>query len=221
MDPYNNAQPNNFNGMPNSSGPAFPYINKGINEVKGYYDPYTSNANDPEGIVARIMSNFNQSPGQMKSNEEKLRAQNNTAAATGRGTSGMHMRDQGDLASSLYSEQMQEYIKNVLDQQNLGLNAAHGAAGDIGNLYGSAGSGAHQEDIQNRSDKSALISAIMKAIGTAGGAALAGPPGATAGAGLSEWLTKLFSKEPSNEDQGYGFNNPGYSNLHSSYNNNL
>jgi hypothetical protein len=214
MDPnYYNSQPNNFNGMPGSNGPSFPYANKAINEVKGYYDPYTSNANDPEGIVARIMGNFNQSPGQIKSNQERLNAADNTAAAQGRSLSPMHMRDQGDLASALYSEQMQQYIKNVLDQQNLGLNASTSAAGDIGNLYNSAGTAAHQDELQKQSDKNSLISAIMQAIGTMGGAAIGGPAGAAAGGAAGTGLSKFFSKQPEQNDmRGYGFNNPNYSN---------
>lgn len=218
MDPYNNAQPNNFQGMPNSRGPAFPYINKGINEVKGYYDPYTEYASNPEDFMSRIMESFKQNPGQLKSNELRMNAMDNTAASQGRSLSPNHMRDQGDLAGALYNQDMQQYIDNIFKQQGLSLQAAQGASGDIGNLYGSAGTAAHQDDIQKRSDKSALTSAIIQALGTAAGGALGGPPGAAAGAGLSQWLKKLFSPGASDQEEGYGFNNPGYSNLNSSYN---
>lgn len=221
MDPYNNNQPNNFNGMPNSSGPAFPYLNQGINEVKGYYDPYTSNASDPQGFLAKIMEGFKQNPGQLRANDLRMKAHTGAAAASGRINNPAYEEEHGDLAGALYNEDMQQYIKNILDQQNLGLNAAHGAAGDIGNLYGSAGTAAHQDDIQKRSDKAALMSSIIQALGTAAGGALGGPPGAAAGGAGASWLAKLFNKQPSNEDQGYGFNNPGYSNLHSAYNNRL
>ncbi len=220
MDPYNNSQPNNFNGMPNSNGPSFPYINKGINEVKGYYDPYTSNASDPQGFLAKIMEGFQQNPGQLRANDLRMKAHTGAAAASGRINNPAYEEEQGDLASSLYNQDMQQYIQNILAQQQLGLGAAQGAAGDISNLYGTAGTAAHQDDVQKRSDKSALTSAIMQALGTAAGGALGGPPGAALGGAGASWLSKLFGNSHSNQDQGYGFNNPGYSNLNSSYNNN-
>lgn len=193
MDPYNNAQPNNFSGMPNSSGPAFPYLNQGINEVKGYYDPYTEYASNPEDFMSRIMESFKQNPGQIKSNEIRMNAMDNTAASQGRALSPNHMREQGDLAGALYNQDMQQYIDNIFKQQGLGLQAAQGASGDIGNLYGSAGTAAHQDDIQKRSDKAALISSIIQAIGTMGGAAIGGPPGAAAGSTLAGLLNNHSS----------------------------
>lgn len=186
MDPYNNTQPNNFQGMPNSNGPAFPYINKGINETKGYYDPYTSNANDPEGFLARIMESFKQNPGQIKSNEIRMNSMDNTAASQGRALSPMHMRDQGDLAGALYNQDMQQYIDNIFKQQGLGLQAAQGASGDISNLYNQGGQYAYKDQQQQEHDKRALMSAIMQAFGMAAGGAVGGAPGAKIGASLGQ-----------------------------------
>lgn len=219
MDPYNTNQPNYLQGLPGSNNAAFPFVNKAIGEVKNYYDPYTEYARNPEDFLARISESFKQNPGQIRANQERMSAMDNTAASQGRALSPMHMRDQGDLASSLYNQDMQQYIQNILAQQQLGLGAAQGASGDISNLYGDLGEYAERDQRQGQADKNALISSIIQAMGTAAGGALGGPPGAAAGGAGASWLAKLFNKSPSNEPQGYGFNNPGYSNLNSSYNN--
>ena len=218
MDPYNTNQPNYLQGFPDSKNAAFPFLNKAIGEVKDYYDPYTEYARNPEDFLARISESFKQNPGQIRANQERMTAMANTAASQGRSLSPMHMRDQGDLASALYNQDMQQYIENIFKQQGLGLQAAQGASGDVSNLYGDLGEYAERDQRQGKADKNALISSIIQALGTAAGGALGGPPGAAAGGAGASWLAKLFGDNGSDDEQGYGFNNPGYSNLNSSYN---
>lgn len=196
MDPYNRNQPNYFQGLPSANNASAPYANKALGEVKNYYDPYTAYAGDPEGLLARIMGNFEQSPGQMRANQERLMAQSNTAASQGRALSPMQIKEQGDLASALTSEQMQQYIQNVLAQQQLGLGAAQGAAGDVGNIYNQQGAYAYQDQRENKNNRNAFLSSLIQALATGAGGLLGGPPGAAAGAGLSS----LFSPTKTGND---------------------
>lgn len=209
MDPYNNQpynnQPNNFAGMPNSNGPSFPYTNRAINETKSYYDPYTEYARNPEDFLARISQSFKQNPGQIRANDIRMKEHTGAAAASGRINNPQYEEEHGDLASSLYNQDMQQYIDNIMKQQGLGLQAAQGASGDIGNLYNTAGTAAHQKDTQDRTDKNALISAILQAIGTMGGAYLGGPPGAAAGNAAGKGLSNMFS--PKDNYNGGNFSN--------------
>lgn len=221
MDPnYNSQNPNYFQGMPYADkNPAMPYINKAMGEVKGYYDPYTNNAANPEFNIDRIAANFKKSPAFNQAYDDRARAHEAAAAASGRINNPSFGREMGDLASSFYTDEMRKYIQDVMGQQGLGLQAAGMASGDVSNLYGQGGNLAFQQDTQERKNQQDIMRSIINALGTAGGAALGGAPGAVGGKSLSDILYKMFGGGSSPEpEQGYGFNNPMYSNLNSSYN---
>jgi hypothetical protein len=180
MDPNNNQQM--MTQLPQSNNAFMPYGNRAMEETRNYYNPYTSAGADPAAQLMHMQQSFQQSPGQLRANEQKMRQLQGTAMAQGRFRSPGHLEESGDLASSLYNQDMQQYIQNFLQQQQLGLQGAQGASGDINNILGTQGSYAENAQQQKEKDKRALISSIMQALGMAGGAVVGGYTGGPVGA---------------------------------------
>jgi|SRR5712675_3749130 len=216
MDPYKNQpynnQPNPFQGLSKYNGPSTPYTGQALNEVKGYYDPYTEYARNPEDFLSRISQSFKQNPGQIRANDIRMKEHTGAAAASGRINNPQYEEEHGDLASALYNQDMQQYIDNIMKQQGLGFQAAQGAAGDVSNILGEEGAYAERASRQKQQDENAQWQAIIKAIGMMGGAYLGGPAGAAAGGQLAGQFAPGGGNEP---EQGYGYNNPNYSNRNS------
>lgn len=171
--------------LPESNNAFMPYGNRAMEETRRYYDPYTNAGADPASQLMRMQESFQQSPGQIRAGEQKQRQLQGTAMAQGRFRSPGHLEESGDLASTLYNQDMQQYIQNFLAQQQLGLQGAQGASGDITNILGNQGELAYKDQQQKEKDKRAVMSAVMQALGMGTGAALGsfgGPAGMIQGA---------------------------------------
>jgi hypothetical protein len=212
MDPNQNQ--NYFQGLPNSNLSAMPYTNRAIGEVKGYYDPYTQYGNNPQDFVNQIYGSFQDSPALQREREMAGKGLTSAAAASGRINNPAYEKQYGDLMGSLGSDQMRRYFEDVMKERGLGLQAAQGAAGDVGNLYNQAGGLSYQHDrerdLQKRQNKNDMWNTGFRALGTAAGAYLGGAPGAAGGDKLADWLYNYFNKgsEPDSGDYGRGAFNP-------------
>lgn len=196
MDPnYNYMQ-----GLPNQNLSAMPYMNKAIGEVKGYYDPYTQYANNPQDFVNQIYGSFQDSPALRRERELAGKGLTSAAAASGRINNPAYEREYGDLMGSLGSEQMRRYYEDVMKERGLGLQASMGAAGDVGNLYNQAGELSYQHDrereLQRRQNQSDLWQTGLRTLGTAAGAYFGGAPGAAGGDKLAQMLYSWFGGSP-------------------------
>lgn len=200
--------PNYFEGLPNQNNAAMPYMNKAIGEVKGYYDPYTQYANNPQDFINSIYSSFQDSPALQRERELAGKGLTSAAAASGRINNPAYERQYADLMGSLGSEQMRRYMQDVMAERGLGFQAAQGAAGDIGNIYNQAGGLSFQQDLQKKSDKRGMWDSLLKGLFGLGGAAIGGAPGAAVGAGLSNWFSDQNSAPSSGMSQGMGSYNP-------------
>jgi hypothetical protein len=195
--------PNQFNylqGFPNQNNPAMPYINQAIGETKGYYDPYTQYGNNPQDFTNKIYESFQDSPALQRERDLAGKGLRSAAAASGRINNPAYEREYADLMGALGSDQMRRYYEDVMKERGLGLQAAQGAAGDIGNLYNQAGGLSFQLDREKRQNKNDILNSILKGLGTMGGAALGGAPGSALGA----WLSSLFHKGSSPSEESYG-----------------
>ena len=195
MDPYNN-----FQGMPGGKSGAMPYMNQAINEVKGYYDPFTQYGAAPEEFVNKIYSSFKDSPVFQRERDERLKGLTSAAAASGRINNPAYEREYGDLGGSMMSDQMRRYFQDVMGERGLGLQAAQGAAGDVGNLYNQAGGLEFQREQQQKQNQYDMWRSLIGGAGTAVGGALGGPLGTMAG----NWFSNLFNNNSGgNQNQGY------------------
>lgn len=195
-------------GGSNPAKAAMPYLNEAKGVVNETYNPYIQRGNEaygqlnpaysqalqnPQEILGQFMQNY-QPSGQYNYQHDLLsKSIGNTAAAGGYAGNPEHMRQQGELTQKLSSLDMQNWINNLMGIRNQGLQGLQGfnnqgfeAAGarssDLGNILGSQGTLAYQEQVQKASKRNALIQQLMKALGAGTGAALAGPTGAIAGA---------------------------------------
>jgi len=196
MDPnYNYMQ-----GLPNQNNSAMPYINKAIGETKGYYDPYTQYGNNPQDFVNQIYGSFQDSPALQRERDLAGKGLRSAAAASGRINNPAYEREYGDLMGALGSDQMRRYYQDVMGERDRGLQASMGAAGDIGTLYNQAGGLSFQQDREKKQNQNDIWNSIIKGLGTLGGQALGGAPGSA----LGSWLSSLFHKGSSPDEQSYG-----------------
>lgn len=179
-----------FQGLNHSNNPAYGFLNQGANAMQSYYNPYTQFASNPQDFINSIYGSFQDSPVLQREREQRLKGLTSRAAASGRINNPAYEEEYADLAGNLMSDQMRRYLQDVMGERQLGFQASQGAASDIGNIYGSGSQLAAQENLQNKSDKNAWLSALIKGATTLGGAALGGPAGGAVGGVLGQGLNK-------------------------------
>jgi hypothetical protein len=157
-----------------------PYIQPGINAANRADTEYGRLLDDPSGLINAIMESYKPSEG-YKFKEKHLRqGAGNTAAAGGFAGTQYDVGNQSDMVNALLSDDMQQYLTNVLGVHGTGLagkenvatrgfNASTGLAdylaGNMGNQAGLAFHGGQQRMGNNAGFNNSLLNAA----GTLGG----------------------------------------------------
>lgn len=159
-----------------------PYVQQG-QRVGGLYEGTAGQmAQNPQDYLNQLMQSYQESPAFERQRNDALGAMQNSAAAGGMVGSPADQQSQGQLASSLASEDMQKWLSQVLGIQGTGMNAqqdiygkGYGAAGGIANTFGSnAGLAFNQAQQKNQAAQDRLTG-ILKLLG--GSAAAVFSPG--------------------------------------------
>jgi hypothetical protein len=165
-----------LNKIPGMEHDAYdPYITQGKEAGGIMGDQYGEMSQDPSGLINRLMQNYKQSEGFQFKRDQALKAAGNSAAAGGMRGSALDVGNQVDLENRLQSQDMQEWLQNVLGVQQQGLqgeqhlfdtgyDATKTMTGDISNVYGMK---EQQGMLQNQQYRDMLIQAL-KAMASAG-----------------------------------------------------
>jgi len=114
-----------------------PYIKEG-EAAYGRTSPlYQSMSQDPTSFVNQLMEQYTPSEGYQAKQKEMMQAAQNAAAQGGYAGTPYAQQQQADLTKSLLSQDMQEFLGNVLGIQDRGLAGEEGA---IGRGFQSSGS---------------------------------------------------------------------------------
>ena len=169
-----------------------PYIARG-KDAYGKLDPiYSQMLQDPTAFLNALMQQYEPSRGYQMKRDEALGAAANSAAAGGMRGSFGDMTGQSRLAQSLMSDDMQQWLQNVMGLQNKGLQGQQGfyntgydasksLGGDLSNVYGTQGQLAFQGQANANKSASDLVSALLGAGAMGAGSYM----GAKAGAGAA------------------------------------
>jgi hypothetical protein len=215
MNPADVAMPYFKNIEQMQRGQFNPYAPEGMQDQGGLGQQYYGMGTDPTGHLNDLMGQYQESPGFRRQMEEAMKMARYGAAGSGMGGTESALMDQGALAGALQSQDMQQWLQNVMGVQNQGMQGQERQMGDLWNNMGTQGTLGFQGQQQKNSDRNSLWKAGLQGIGSLGGAFLGGPMGAMAGNKLGGWLggnqgdTSGFAAQPM---QGYGYNNPDYSN---------
>lgn len=176
-----------------------PYINQG-KEAYGQINPiYGSMAQDPMAYLQQLMQGYQPSQGYQQRRDEALTAAGNTAAAGGMRGSFQDIKGQGRLADSLLTDDMQQWLKNVMGVQNNGLqglgqfynngyDASKNLAGDLSNVFGTQGQLAFQDQSQKNRNAQNQFSGLGSLAGGLLGFGAGGLPGAFVGTQIGQSL---------------------------------
>ncbi len=118
-----------------------PYANAGRNAL-GNYQNFLNPMQDPNKYFNDIMSKYQESPYAHFQQNEAMNAGNNAASASGMLGSTAHSNANMAMSRNLSSQDMQQYLQNILGigntymggQQNL-MNQGFNAAGARANMY--------------------------------------------------------------------------------------
>lgn len=152
---------------------AKPFINRGEEQYGGLNDIYMQMRDDPAAFLESIMGNYEPSARYQQALKHGTQAASAAAAAGGYRGAPEDQEMQGRLAQSLMSDDMQNYINNILGIQtqglggsqgfyNQGYQAATGLGSDLSNLYSSQGSLAVNDYRQNAQQKQDLQNALLQ-----------------------------------------------------------
>lgn len=175
-----------------------PYMQQGQSAYNQYSPILNQMTQDPAAYLSQLMSGYEESPYYSNMRDEALKAASATAAAGGRRGTPQDMAQQAKLSAALTGEGMQNWLQNVFNLQNQGLqgqqhlyDVGYGAAGqygsDMSNYLGQQGTLAYQKQLADNEKKQARKNMLLKALTTIGGGALGsvfGPAGIAAGAAL-------------------------------------
>jgi len=176
-----------------------PYVNRGEQANQQAGDIYSQLSADPQAFLQQIMQGYKPTEGYKYQSKMAQDAAHNAAAAGGYVGGEFDQRNRADLANTFASQDMQQYINNILQMQGTGLaglqnqgqmgfQASGGLADYLGNAYGNRAqfeTGGKQFQQQGRNN---LASGLLGAAGTMGGAYLGGPMGAQMGGQLGSRL---------------------------------
>lgn len=169
-----------------------PYVNAGLDASNQTKSAYEELLNDPTGFINKIMENYQPSEGYNFQKGLLTKDLSNTAAAGGVAGTPLDQLNQGQQIQGLLSQDMQQFLSNILNVHTQGLNGEEGIASrgfdatknltdTLGNNLTQQGGLAFQDQQQKNQNKSDLWSMFGKALGAGTGFALGGAPGAAAG----------------------------------------
>lgn len=172
-----------------------PYVNTGLDASGKTKSKYENLMNDPTDFINKLMDGYKPSEGYQFQKDQLTKDLSNTAAAGGVAGTPLDQMNQGQGIQKLLSEDMQQFLKNVLGVFGKGLEGEEGIAGrgfdaskNLTDLLGGAlnqkGGLAFQDQQQKDKNKNDLWSMFGKALGGGAGFALGGVPGAAVGAGI-------------------------------------
>lgn len=132
-----------FQQIPGALSPYFsPYMHPEIgNQLQGQYGQM---ANDPTGMLSKIGSQYQQSPGYQWQLNQALQAGNNASAAGGASGTPANQQQQMQMATGMANQNYQQYLQNAMGMMGAGQQG-------LGDLYktGAAASGAYGTDLAN------------------------------------------------------------------------
>lgn len=157
-----------------------PYIQQGQQAWKGLEPIYGQMSQNPNDFLSSIFSNYQQSPGFQRQQQNALQAGNNSAAAGGFAGTNQHRSDQMDLAQALQGQDMQQFLQNILGIQGSGMSGLENAntrgfegarslTDLLANVGGSRASLSYQNGANNRNNQMFGMSQIGGGLGRMGG----------------------------------------------------
>lgn len=181
-----------LSGGSNPANAAMPYLDQARDTVKPYFDPYiqqgqnaydtmnpvlTDMSTDPTGFLEALMKHYQPSSGYQLKYDNMSKAAGNTAAAGGMRGSLSDISDQARLTDMLMSEDMQQWLQNVLGIQgaglsgqsnlyNTGYDASKSLSGDLSNILGTQSQLAFQGQRENNQNQSDLAGGFLNGFGS-------------------------------------------------------
>lgn len=182
-----------LHGGKNPADAAQPYLEQIPGTIKPYLDPYAQTGleakdrltpeyeqlmSDPAAFINKLMEGYTPSEGYQARKDELTSMAGGTAAAGGfRGTE-TDIRNQSDIINRLMSQDMQDYLKNVLGAYQTGLSgeaglmqqglgAGESLASSLANVLGTQATTAFQGAQQQEANKNALLRAALGLGGSA------------------------------------------------------
>lgn len=200
-----------FSGGSNPADAAMPYLNKVEPLERENYSPYINRGNDaasnlspqfeqmtkdPAAFLEMLMGSYEPSKGYGLRRDEALRSAGNSAAAGGMRGSINDINNEAHITDSLLSDDMQQWLQNVLGIQGTGMSgeshfadegydATKNMTSDLSNLFGTQSQLAFQGAANQNKTSSDMMSGLMKMLGTVGGWSVGGPAGGSIGGNLA------------------------------------
>ena len=191
-DPMAEAKPFLDQARQTSAATYNPFIEQG-GRARDMLEPqYGNMTQNPGDFISKILEQYSQSPGAKFQEDRGLQAMRNSAAAGGFSGTGYDQEQQGEFAQNLSSQDMQQWLQNVLGAQGAGMaglegmtdrgfNAGSNLQDIVNGILGNQAQGAFNRGEQKNADRDARIQTLGRILGaTAGGAAGAGMFGSTA-----------------------------------------
>lgn len=149
-----------------------PFIEPGKTAGPILSEQFGQMAQDPTSIINAIMGQYQPSQGYQFEKGELQRALSNTAAAGGMRGTPFEQEQQGKLVQGLLSQDMQDWLRNVLGVQQAGLageqglfgtgaGVAQGMASDLANVLGQQAQYAFQGNQARQQRGSDLLSGVL------------------------------------------------------------
>jgi len=171
------------------------YVNQGKDASGKTKSQYEDMMNDPTGFINKLMEGYKTSEGFNFKKDLLTKELGNTAAAGGVAGTPLDQMNQAQGIDGLLSQDMQEWLSNVLGRYDTGLAGEEGiasrgfdASGKLTDALGGAlnqqGGLAFQNQQQKNSDRNSLWSMFGKALGAGAGGLLGGVPGAKVGSNI-------------------------------------
>jgi hypothetical protein len=183
-------------GSSNPANAAMPYLNQIPQVGHNAYDPYISQGRgadarlggeyesmmgDPTAFINKLMEGYEPSKGYQFQKGQLTNDMSNTAAAGGVAGTPLDQMNQAEGIQGLLSKDMQQYLTNALGIHTQGMegeqgfsNRGYNASGSLADILGGSlnqqGGLAFQGQQQQNADRTAMIGALMKALGLGAGA---------------------------------------------------
>lgn len=174
-----------------------PYIQQGNQAGQTAFNQYNTMTQDPTAFLNDLFANYSMSEGFKNKRNEALRTSSDAARSGGYAGTFADQKMQAELADSLASQDMQQWLNNVLGIYGTGLeglqgfqNQGFGASTDLTNILGTTlgtqGGLAFQGQAQKNQNSIDKWGNVLKGAGMIMG----GPTGAAAGAAAGKTAGK-------------------------------
>jgi hypothetical protein len=118
-----NAANSYFQQIPSTITPYYqPYVNAGNQALPQLQNEYNTMMYDPNQIISRIGSGYQESPGYQWSYDEAMKAANNAAAAGGMLGTPQSQQESAELATNLANQDYYNYLNHGMNIYNQGVS---------------------------------------------------------------------------------------------------